>query len=254
MAEPSEGRRGLRARRWIIGLSALFVALVTCIVAVAATLADQAPVWWRSVRIDDPRTTAIGVALENRTSNALYEVRPADSDAGARYQSEVWTVEVTAREANAWLNARLPGWLASQWNQSVWPGEMSEIQVEFRDDEIALGARVNVAGRFRYFTATIDAEIGPDGALWVPARWISVGRLAAPGPWIIEHADRRRDQFIPDDFRDLPETAAMFRAFAGEAPIVQDAVVTLGDGRVVRLLSMRAEGGRLRITCRTERE
>ena len=101
---------------------------------------------------------------------------------------------------------------------------------------------------------TLDPQIREDGSLWMPARWVSVGRLAVPGDWVIDHADRRRDQFIPEDLKDLPETAAMFRAFAGEAPIATDAVVTLGDGRVVRLLEMRPADGRLELTCRTEHD
>jgi hypothetical protein len=236
----------------VVGASALLVALVTCAVAMAATLADQAPAWWRSVRGDDPKTLAIGIDVENRTGNTLYKVRPGDAEVAGRYQSEVWTVHVSAAEANAWLNARLPGWLRSQWDDQTWPSEMSEVQVEFRDGLIAVGARITVAGRDRYFTATIAPEVREDGSLWMPARWVSVGRLAVPGDWVIDHADRRRDQFVPDELKDLPETAAMFRAFAGEAAMAQDAVVTLGDGRVVRLLAMRPEDGRLELTCRTE--
>jgi hypothetical protein len=232
----------------------MLVALVTGAVAIAVTLADQAPAWWRSVRGDDPRTIATGVDVENRTGNSIYKVRPADAAISGRYQSEIWKVSFTAPEANAWLNARLPGWLKNQWDEQTWPSEMSELQVEFRDGLIAVGARITVGDRDRYFTATIEPQIQADGSLWMPARWVSVGRLAVPGDWVIDHADRRRDQFIPEDLKDLPETAAMFRAFAGETPIARDAVVTLGDGRIVRLLEMRPANGRLELTCRTEHD
>lgn len=251
---PPLGVQGWKVRRWIIGVSALLVALVTCGVAVAMTLADQTPAWWRSVRGDDPRTVARGIEVENRTGNIIYRVRPADAAITDRYQSEVWTVEFSASEANAWLNARLPGWLASQWEESVWPSEMSEVQVEFRGGLMAVGARITLGGRERYFTATVEPQIRADGSLWLPARWVSVGRLAAPGEWVVDYAGRRREQFIPEDLKDLPETAAMFRAFAGEAPMAHDAVVTLGDGRVVRLLAMTPQDGRLQLVCRTEVE
>lgn len=254
MSDVATGHGGSRARRWVIGAGALLVALGACGMALAVTLADQAPIWWRPVHAADPATVALGVAVENGAGNALYEVRPGDDAIADRYQSEQWTVSVSAPEANAWLNARLPGWLTSQWDESIWPSEISEMQVEFRDGAIAVGARITVAGRPRYLTATIVPQIREDGSLWLPARWVSVGRLALPGEWVIDHADRRRDQFIPDDLRDLPETAALFRAFTGEAPLAADAVVTLGDGRVVRLLAMRPHGGRLELICRTERE
>jgi hypothetical protein len=247
-------QQGWRLRRWVIGAGALAVALVTCSVALAMTLADQTPVWWRSVRGDDPKTLARGIEVENRTGNIIYKVRPADTAAPDRYQSEVWTVDFSAPEANAWLNARLPGWLGSQWEESVWPSEMSEVQVEFRDGLVAVGARITLGGRQRYFTATIEPQIHADGSLWLPARWVSVGRLAAPGDWVVEYAGRRREQFVPEDLKDLPETATMFRAFAGEAPMARDAVVTLGDGRVVRLLAMAPADGRLQFVCRTEVE
>src|SRR5690606_3130513 len=130
---PLLGEQRCGLRRWVIGSGALLVAVVTCSVAVAMTLADQTPVWWRTVRGDDPRTRARGIEVENRTGNLIYQIRPADAAAVDRYRSEVWTVEFSAPEANAWLNARLPGWLASQWDERVWPGEMSEVQVEFKD-------------------------------------------------------------------------------------------------------------------------
>lgn len=243
-----------RARLLILGASALLVAGVTCGVALAMTLADQAPVWWRTVRRDDPKTVARGIEVENRTGNLIYRVRPADAAIADRYQSEVWTVNLSAAEANAWLNARLPGWLASQWEENVWPSEMSEVQVEFRDGLVAVGALITLGGRQRYLTATIEPQIREDGSLWLPARWVSIGRLAAPGDWVVDYAGRRREQFVPEDLKDLPETAAMFSAFAGEAPMVQDAVVTLGDGRIVRLLSMTPANGRLELVCRTETE
>lgn len=251
---PVLGEQRLRLRRWVVGAGAFVVALVTCSVAVAMTLADQAPVWWRTVRGDDPRTLARGIEVENRTGNIIYQIRPADIGAAEQYQSAVWTVEYSAPEANAWLNARLPGWLASQWEERAWPTEMSEVQVEFQGGLIVVGARISIGGRDRYFTATIDPEIREDGSLWLPARWVSVGRLAAPGEWVVEYAGRRREQFVPEDLRDLPETAAMFHAFAGEAPMVADAVVTLGDGRIVRLLAMTPRDGRLQLVCRTELE
>jgi hypothetical protein len=251
---PVLGEQRWRLRRWVIGSGALLAAVVTCAVAVAATLADQAPVWWRTVRGDDPGALARGIEVENRAGNLIYRIRPADTAAPDRYQSEVWTVDLSVPEANAWLNARLPGWLASQWDESVWPSEMSEVQVEFREGLIAVGARITLGGRQRYFTATLAPEIRADGSLWLPARWVSVGRLAAPGDWVVDYAGRRRDQFVPEDLRHLPETAAMFRAFAGEAPMARDAVVTLGDGRIVRLLAMIPADGRLQLVCRTEVE
>jgi hypothetical protein len=45
---------------------------------------------------------------------------------------------------------------------------------------------------------------------------------------------------------------AIVRALRGERPLVEDAALTLEDGRRVRLLEARASGGRLRLTCVTE--
>jgi hypothetical protein len=247
-----------RFRRWTVGAGLALAALVTVAGLLGWALVQESPVWWRTVRRDDPRTAETALLVENSVWNQIHHRRAAGGPPGGDPAPEVapgaeWTVSLKASDANAWLNARLPLWLANQHEEAPWPKELAEVQVDFGDGLIRVGARVNSAGQDRVLSATLLPDLRDDGTLWLPATWISIGRLAVPADWLLEQAEQHQSDFIPPELRQLPETLAMFRGFAGAAPMVQNAVIKLEDGRRVRLLKLRPVNGRLEITCRTER-
>lgn len=248
--------RSRRLRRWAVGGALVVVALVGVPALVAAVLVQRPPSWWRAVHRDDPRTLDRARGIEDRAFSELTAVRPADevyaSEHPESWGSEVWTFRVDAPEANAWLNARLPQWLANQDGSFRWPGEIGEVQVDFEDAEVRVGMLVHAVDRDHIVSATLTPRVGEDGSLWLPARWVQMGRLALPASWVLEKADARRAEFLPASMARMPETDGMFRAFAGELPIARNAVVRLDDGRRVRLLSITPRDGTLYLTCRTE--
>ena len=255
-------RRALRLWRRLrtvalAGAVGLLAGLVVLMLAGWAMVRGS-PTWWRQVDPSDPRTIAWAEAVHRAVGQHLTERRTADpsrnpDDPDApRWQSEPWSVRLEPHDANAWLNVELPRWLNASGDGHAWPNAFSQLQVEFREDQLFIGVRVEADGRSQVLSASLRPEVRADGSLWVPADWVHIGRLPIPAPWVLGEAEQRLPDLVPDELRRLPETRAMLRAFAGEHAIVQEPIVRLPDDRYVRLLNIRARHGRLEITCRTE--
>lgn len=241
-----------RARRWA-ALSGLgVVAVIFLLAAAAAVLSRESPAWWRTVRRDDPATIEVARHVEDALTRLLTRGRPMEpADEPGEWQSEPWSFRVHAGEANAWLNVRLRMWLANRDEAFAWPEELGEVQVDFHDGKVRLGASVRIGGRDQIISATLDPRLA-EGSLYTPAEWVSVGRLAVPASWVLEAAGPDAGGYVPRKLRGLPETDAMFQAFLGAAPMFRNAVIKLGDGRRVRVLDIRPDAGALVVRCRTE--
>ena len=244
-------RSGWRRPRRLVGVGLIFAGGFVCFgVWTVSSLSSGVPLWWRTVRRDDPRTIESARRVEDGVWNNLYSVRSGQMpDGGVE-----WTVALKAADANAWLNARFPMWIANQWDSEFWPAELREIQVDFDDTGIRIGIEIQGNGEKRVLSATIHPAVAEDGSLWMPASWIHVGRLGIPASLVLSADTVQTSGYIPDRILDLPEAQGMMSAFAGNNPMVDNAVVSLGDGRRVRLISLRTRGGWLEITCRTEPE
>lgn len=230
-------------RRWLVIGALSLVALLTLAVVVAFSLVEQAPAWWRTVKTEDPRTEQTAVAIENGLWNALYQRR----EPGA----ERWHVWISAQDSNAWLNTTMRDWVASQWELVGWPKELEQVQVEFMDGYIAIGLRVRMPDGVRYVSAVVEPIIDENGALWLPARTVSVGRLTLPAGVLLDYVRRNQDEYVPPALLTLPETEAIFLALEGKAPLIENASQSLGDGRRVRMIAMRPVGARLELWCMT---
>jgi hypothetical protein len=246
--------RKRRTRRWAIGaaLGVVFGSSVATLIALALT--RVAPSWWRSVRRDDPEVLALGQQVENSVVNRIYKNRADGAPPSGSWHSDPWTIEVSAPQANAWLNARLPKWIANQAEEFRWPKDVTEVQVQFEISRIVVGAKVKAGDRTQVVTATLEPRLERDGRLFMPATWVNVGRLAIPADWILDHARRNAGDYLPRDLKGLPETDLAFRAFAGEQAVRTSTLINLGDGRSVRILAIEPRDGSLLLTCQTELE
>lgn len=236
-----------RVRRWVVGGAVALVAAGCAGGLMAMVLARSAPAWWVTIVREDPRVVQVARTIENQVLSRLHQDRSGTGDG-------TWTLEIPADKANAWLNVRLPMWLANQKDEFRWPEEMSDLQVNFDDDQITIGARVRSGSREQVFTATIEPRLTEDGRVYIPARWVSVGRLPIPADWVIDQAHRAAGQYIPEELRGLPETEVLFKAFAGAQAIRNSPVIEVADGRAIRVLDFSCRDATLRITCRTERK
>jgi hypothetical protein len=278
----------LHRRVTIAGLVLVGLACVGMLLAVV--LSQGRPGWWRTVDRSDPLTAERAEQIEDLFTNQVYKTRPSHSVEVTEWQSgkeakaalpldhsatlplrrlvqasDDWTIRISADDATAWLATRLPKWLANREDRIHWPPEIGELQVQFDGRLVHVGAKVRTAGksdsasgggsgppRQHILSATLWADLRPDGSLWLPARWVYVGRLAVPASWVLGQVRRSGNAYIPEELRRMPETATMLRAFDGEGPIVQNALIKLGDGRRVRILRIAPRDGKLDITCRTE--
>ena len=256
MRDGGTGRRGA-LRRWTIGLGLGACALIAIGGLSAMALVQESPTWWRTIHADDPRTIETARRLENGVVSELHHARARADDAGPAetlWRSDDWTVALRAADANAWLSARLPRWLASYDDEVDWPAELSELQVQFEEDRIHVGAKIDVDGHDRVFSATLRPVMRDDGSIWMRADTVRVGRLGLPAAWVLQDSERLIRAYVPEEFRGFEETEGMFSAFRGELPLVNEPVITLEDGRRVRLLALASRRGYLEITCRTEKE
>jgi len=244
-----------RWRRLLAPIGAGLIVAICGLLLLGMGLMRASPSWWRTVLREDPATIRLAKDVESRITSTIYDTHPIVPSAATHAQpGTLWYIEVDAPSANAWLNVRLPMWLANQKEQFRWPRDMTDLQVDFRNKRVTLGASVRAGDRTQVLTATIDPYVDDKGRLWLPASGVSLGRLDIPGPWVVRAVRAQASRYIPPRLRDLPETQLLFRAFQGETAIINNAVFKLGDGRKVRVLDIQPKDGMLAITCRTERD
>lgn len=254
---PRISRHSSRLRRW--GVTGAFVLIVVGTAAGLTMLAlsQERPSWWQSVDAKDPAVIAVAERLENAVATILTQARPAsEGDDPAK----PWTVRIAAADINAWLNARLPTWMESREDVNFeWPESLQELQIDFRDGLIHVGAKVSAARRVEpdtragnYFSAAIAPQFKSDGSLWTPACSVALGRLSVPASWMLKEPEEVASaERVPDELAELPETRHVLAAFAGKIPAMGNPTIKLGDGRKVRVLGLTASDGKLAITCQT---
>lgn len=223
---------------FLLGLGALAAAGLL----VAVLLGGARPAWWRDVPVGAGDRRTLAGAVDNGAWTTVTQLRPLSAgEPGARIaMSEPWSVSLSAEGATAWLNEKLPRWLATQHHPVRVP-DGAEFQAAFEEGVVRLGMRIpdrvpggNETGDGRFVSLALRPRIDGDG-LWLPAASASIGRLDVP---------------VVAIFADPPgELASLLR---GRVPALRGAAIELPDGRTVRLLGFEPQGGRLVLTMRTE--
>jgi uncharacterized protein YpmS len=224
--------------RVLVVTSLVLVALLSVILFSVVSLINKAPEWWRAVDVSSLQTKDLAEQVEKAVVSTVHRHRPLD---------EPWTVAVTVQQANAWLNVKLPQWISNRSAQ--WPAQIEELQMHFTgEDTLALGARIQGHDSSRVVVATVRPSVEQDGSLWLRMDAAQAGRLDLPRNWTVEQL---RD-WIPQEVSERIPTDQLLDALAAMAPMFEEPVLKLDDGRRVRLLAIRPENGRLLLTCVTE--
>lgn len=242
-------------------------------VIVVVLMARQTPAWFQPpANPNDPQVMAMARRVENSIATVLTRIRTPDALAAnqpASLSPDRWAIALSAADANAWLSARLPRWMETEYDPPLaWPKEVSAIQVAFENGRIYAGARLTGSGaneEGRVLTATIEPTFDGEGALWTPARTIGIGRMRVPAAMILsagagtgpstshdeQGAGRHVSSGKPDDLADLPQTRRVLAAFAGRVPTLRNPVLKIGDGRKIKIVAIDAKDGRLIVTFET---
>lgn len=228
------------------------VAGMSLLAALGVMLARATPSWWRPADPDAPATRLAAEALEHGVVNQIHAWRPrAAASGGEAWRSEPWTVSLSEVDANAWLAASLPKWLANLEKPARLPPELSELQVAFASGVVRIGGRIAHAGADHTLSASVRPEIRADGSLWMAATWVRLGRMPVPASWLLERAMDEGSELGAAAFR-TAEGRAAARVLAGLEPASRLPELRLADGRRVRLLRIEAREDQLWLTCRTE--
>jgi len=236
-------RQGVSVRRVVASVALGVLGLATLLLVQVWWLSGRAPSWWTSAAEVGPDAPRRADALERGFSAAVHD--PA--------RSGPWQVDFSERDANAWLAERLPRWLA---NRDVeWPGGVSTPRVHFDRERITLGVALGEARGARVASLSFRVLIGESGEVRLDGAQARIGMVAMPAlPG--EGTVRGLVESLGLDDATAPSGepigVEIVRALRGERPVVDDAALTLEDGRRVRLLEARPIGGRLRLTCVTE--
>ncbi|RMH27808.1 MAG: hypothetical protein D6693_04680 [Planctomycetota bacterium] len=233
--------RSARARRWLFFGAFAVVSAVSAAGLMAVTallLSRQAPAWWRPVDPADPATVDLAERVERAVVSAMHRPRPP---------GEPWTVAVTAEQANAWLNVKLPRWVRSR--SDAWPEEVRRIQTRFTGGRLSVG--LEIAGGSdepRIVAATVEPVLR-GGGLWLTQPATNAGRLDLPAGWTIKKLAR----WLPEPIRTREMAERALAALKQEGPVLPTVEARLEDGRRVRLVGLRIDEDRLLLTCVTTR-
>lgn len=234
-SRPSQPIRRLFSKRILFGALLAVVLLLTVLGASVWLMVRQAPTWWRTIDPNDPQTQQLAQDIERGVSSMLSQRRPDE---------EPWAFRITAGQADAWLNVRLPRWLRNQDEPIEWPPTLSQLQVHFDDDIVHLGLIQQLSGEGQILTAAIDPTLR-EGLLWCPVTTMGAGQLRLPAATLLAKLERSALEQAgdPEGVRDF---FAVLRGERGVEPILE-----LDDGRLVRLIDLHMERGVLVGTCVT---
>lgn len=228
---PPTGRQ--RALHAIFAVLLVLIAIGTVLLIAGWLLSRRAPSWWVAPDPRDPALVARAESVERFVSNELS--RPRDDGAP-------WRIAIPEEAATAWINARLPRWLA---NRGVdWPLEGVPIVVRFRaDGSLILGADTSEGADA---TRVIGARAAPslsDAGPSLRLTEVSLGSLTLP-PSFAASTIRRA---IPAD----SDARAIVRALLDGGPLTDDASVRVDESRRVMIIGLSIEDGRATLTCVT---
>ena len=225
-------------RRVVIASVLLAVTLASAGGVALWRRAWMAPAWWADAAADHRQTTVLADRVEYRLAEEAHKIRPGDDS---------WRLRITEDQVNAWLSSRLPAWLAHS-RDLQWPPQLGTPQVHFVNGAVHIGLDYQDDGRRRYLVATLQPRV-VDGRLALVLRGVAFGRLSIPGGSVRTLIETYRD-VVPDRFLEDASVQRIIDLLIDEQRI--DPVVSLSDGRRVRLLDIRVDAGEVILRCRTE--
>ena len=247
--------RAYTRRRRVLLAGGLSLAAVVTVALLVVGLARLSP-GWSPVDPGAPATVARAEKLENALVGHMSLVRPSaggEPGPGLSFQSESWAIALHRDDANAWLAARLPLWLANQGHAPELTRDLDAVQMTFESGRVRIGVKILKDGREQIVGASARPVVKDDGSLWFEDATIEAGRLRIPASWAAGFLNARAERYLPATMRESPRGREVLEMIAGKRPALRDATIRLEDGRRVRLLSVTPKQDRVEFVCRTEK-
>lgn len=248
--------RAYTRRRRALLAGGLSLAAVVTVALLAVGLARVSPSWWSPVDPAAPATIARAEKLENALVGHMSLVRPRAAEEpgpGLSFRSESWAIALHRDDANAWLAARLPLWLANQGHSPELMRDLDVVQITFENGRVRIGVKILKDGREQIVGASARPVVKDDGSLWFEDATIEAGRLHIPASWAAGFLNARAERYLPPTMRESPRGREVLEMIAGKRPALREATIRLKDGRRVRLLSVTPKQDRVEFVCRTEK-
>ncbi len=223
-------------KRFLVLMLVLGVLLATGLFVVWM-LTRTPPGWYAP---PDPRAAAtieLADTVEFRMLEELQKIRP---------EPEPWSLLVRDTQVNAWLAAKLQGWIAHR-EDLTWPEGVDLPQVRFESDSVSLALSMRALGSDTVVVTRLHPRF-EDGKLFVDIDRYAVGQLSMPG----ESSDRIAaliDGYLQEAAAEDPDADMILKLLRGEQGI--DPVLDLADDRRVRVTDIELQSGTLVMTART---
>ncbi len=198
---------------------------------IAWRIALSAPSWYHPPDAHDPAISQLADDVEYRLVEEVHRPR-----------SEPFTLRLREEQANAWLAARLPRWIAGR--NLKWPDALGTPQVRLTEDSIELACGVRAASGSQVLVAHLKPRMEQD-RLILAVTGITLGRI----PMRITSADALMHLLPPDQQSELIESelgVLLSDAMGGGAAL--EPIVTLSDGRLARIEAIDAGSGHVDLT------
>jgi hypothetical protein len=218
-----------------LALLLLFGAVVIGIVLWSRS--TSRPEWWAPPNPADPHVQEVAETVEYQLVEQAQLVRPVE---------EVWGVRVQESQVNAWLAGRLPKWLAHHDLRQV-SESLRILQVRFEDNALVVGAEILDGLVSRVVSIRLLPSL-EDGRITLATDSVSVGKLSI-GTAPIDRALEELRGVVESDVLEEPGVKQVIETLRGER--TWPAEFKLADGRLVEVLELSLERGRLAATCRT---
>ena len=155
-------------------------------------------------------------------------------------------MELTEDQANAWLAARLPMWLANQGVDQQVLDAIPQVMAQVTEGRVELAAELRLNGttqiiRLAYRPRPPTGTPGVEGEpIHLDLDGVYAGRLPVPMDALIAQLRQHIGE------RDADETAAAVRSIELDIPV--------DDGRRMTVIDVQLTDGRAVLTCRTNRD
>lgn len=181
---------------------------------------NNTPDWWQPLDSNPQITEQSGIELENRITTALTRLRQPGE--------ESWAAAINQDQLNSWLTHRLRETVRSfsaneSTGQSI--NQLGDIQIKILPTGITIGARIIHAHGSTIVWAIIDLGTDTRGRFTINTQRAYIGNARIPAGLVSKYLTSEK---------------------------LGNASIDLGDGRVVRILGIRAGDQRLELALRTE--